>query len=317
MIINPSTLQAIYQSFEVIFDEAFQSVSPIYPKIAMELTSDTKETVFPIMNAIPGMKEIVGPMVFNNLSGKSVSIKNRDFAEGIEVGRSDIQDDRIGFYQPAIKQLGVNAAAHPDELLFGLVEEGESELCFDGQPFFSDAHPVNMDDASLGTFGNLWSKDTASGAKPLTAENFAAARAALRRMKKANGQPMVRGPLTLLVPPSMETTAAQILHSEILAPGQSFGAISNAGGSTNVLQGTADLVVSEYLESDTAWYLLAQSGPVRPFVFVKREAAQFSEQTDPSSDAVFRSNVYRYKAFCRSGAGFALPHLAIKCDGRA
>ncbi|WP_261945385.1 Mu-like prophage major head subunit gpT family protein [Paenibacillus melissococcoides] len=35
--------------------------------------------------------------------------------------RNDIEDDTIGLYNPIVQDMGQSAAAHPDELVFGLL----------------------------------------------------------------------------------------------------------------------------------------------------------------------------------------------------
>ena len=71
------------------------------------------------------------------------SIKN---VEGtrlpLKIGRSEIEDDRYGVYGPMFKQMGVDAKTHPDTLIFPLLNAGFASPCYDGQTFFSAAHPV-------------------------------------------------------------------------------------------------------------------------------------------------------------------------------
>ncbi|CAH8721337.1 Mu-like prophage major head subunit gpT family protein [Paenibacillus melissococcoides] len=58
----------------------------------------------------------------------------------VGVDRNDIEDDTIGLYNPIVQDMGQSAAAHPDELVFGLLLKGFKEKCYDKQPFFSDKH---------------------------------------------------------------------------------------------------------------------------------------------------------------------------------
>ncbi len=39
-------------------------------------------------------------------------------------------------------EMGHLARQHPDELLFGLLKSGFTELCFDGQYYFDTDHPA-------------------------------------------------------------------------------------------------------------------------------------------------------------------------------
>lgn len=69
----------------------------------------------------------------------------------------------------------------------------------------------------------------------LDATSYAAARAALSGMKGDHGQPLGIRPNLLVVPPSLETTALQILNAEQI------------NGTSNIQRGTADVYVCPWL----------------------------------------------------------------------
>src|SRR5690606_27387688 len=60
--------------------------------------------------------------------------------------RDDIRDDNLGIYRPLFEEMGMSTAAHPDRLVFELLKNGFTELCYDGQPFFDTDHPVLDED---------------------------------------------------------------------------------------------------------------------------------------------------------------------------
>lgn len=80
----------------------------------------------------------------------------------------------------------------------------------------------------------LWQLAQASRAE-LTVENFAAARAAMMVRKGDKGRVLGVNPNTLVVPPSLETAARNVLKA------------TEVEGSTNVWAGAADLIVTPYL----------------------------------------------------------------------
>lgn len=313
MIVNQQSLDAIFYNFRLLYGEAFKAVTPIYKDLCTEVSSSTREERYPWLASIKGLEEWIGPRTFQNLSSRSYSIVNKHFQQAVEVNRDDIEDDQIGLYSTSVKMLAEEAAVHPDILVHQVIESGTTATGYDGVPFWSDAHPVSLDNAGLGTYSNRFDSAT-SGARALNAGNFAFVRAQLLKMKRENGQPMVRGKLTLLVPPALETTAAQILNSEIMAPGSAFGSISTAGGSTNVLRGTADLIVSPYLTSDTRWYVLATQSVMKPFIFQNRKAPEFVSLINPGDPSVFSRNAFQFGVDYRAAAGFGVPQLAATAD---
>lgn len=70
----------------------------------------------------------------------------------------------------------------------------------------------------------------------LNATNYASARAAMHGMKGDYGRPLGLRPTLLVVPPSLEGAAMEILNAE-----------RNAAGATNVWRGTAELLVVPWL----------------------------------------------------------------------
>lgn len=151
MIINQASLGAIYNSFNTIFNEAFQGVAPQFEKVAMTVPSSVKEETYGWLGAFPKMREWLGDRQVKNLAAHGYSIKNKSWETTIGVDRDDMEDDAYGVYNPVIKELGRSAAAHYDELVFGLLPLGFNTACYDGQYFFDTDHPVGG--ASVSNFG--------------------------------------------------------------------------------------------------------------------------------------------------------------------
>jgi len=102
-------------------------------------------------------------------------------------------------------------------------------------------------DGRANTGVGLWQLAYASNTDLSNPANYGAARAAMRSIKTDSGMPF--GALTdpksayLLVPPSLEEVARQLLHSEFMA---GTGASATVATS-NIWKNSADLIVSEYL----------------------------------------------------------------------
>ncbi|QWR76298.1 Mu-like prophage major head subunit gpT family protein [Candidatus Magnetomonas plexicatena] len=143
MILNQQTLDAIYQSFSLVFDTAFNDITPLYQRIAMVVQSQTREQKYGFLGAFPRMREWVGDRVLQNISTHDFTIKNKDFESTIEVDRNDIEDDNLGIYNPIVQEFARIAATHPDELIFELFKDGTANECYDGKAFFAANHTVN------------------------------------------------------------------------------------------------------------------------------------------------------------------------------
>lgn len=292
MIINKNSLDAVFVGLSAVFNQAFAGTESYLDKLATISPSLSKEEDYCWLGSFPGMREWIGQREVNNPEAFNYAIKNRTFESTFAVGREDIEDDKLGVFKPITSQLGELAKTHPDELLFGLLKDGFSKTCYDGQYFFDTDHPVNgasvsnmqagagsawflLDttkmvkplifqkrrdykftalnkaedenvfmnneyiygvDARVNAGYGLW--QFAFGSKsPLTAENYAAARAAMRSMKSHSGRPLLINPNVLIVGPGLEDTARNLLIAQ-----------QGAAGASNVYAGTAELIITGWLD---------------------------------------------------------------------
>ena len=295
MIINRRNLAFLTTGFKAIFQNAFNTAPSVWNRLAMEVTSTGKQEIYSWLGANTRFREWIGDRQVQNFSTHDWTIKNKLFENTIGVYREDIEDDSYGLYQPLFSQLGVDAKTHADELVFALLKNGFTGLCYDGQYFFDTDHPVLAADGSTtsvsnfgGGSGTAWYLiDTGKAVKPiilqkrqdyrfvaldketddnvfwrreyiygadarlnvgyalwrlayasrqtLDATNYAAARAAMMSFTGDGGRPLNVNPTLLVVPPSLEMTARQLLNAEMI------------GSTTNVYRNTAELLVTPWL----------------------------------------------------------------------
>jgi phage major head subunit gpT-like protein len=142
MQVTPTALRALNTSFQALFSNAFDGVTPTWSKVAMEVPSTTKTNTYGWMKKMPGMREWLGDRVINNVSAASFAIANKAYEATLGIDRDDIEDDNLGIYNPMLQEMGIRAAEHPDELVWGLLPAGFTAQCYDGQFFFDTDHPV-------------------------------------------------------------------------------------------------------------------------------------------------------------------------------
>lgn len=175
LIINRSTLDGIYTSFNTLFNNAFTGVETTYGRVAMTVPSTTRSNDYRWLGKLKGMRKWIGDRAINSLAADGYKITNESFENTVGVDRDDIQDDEIGIYNPMIADLGQTAAEHPDELVWALLKSGFATECYDSQNFFDTDHPVldaNGDEQSVSNFqggsGTPWFLlDVTRAVKPL------------------------------------------------------------------------------------------------------------------------------------------------------
>jgi len=186
MLINKTTLDAMFAGFNVIYQEAFQAYKPEHERIAMVVPSTTASENYAFLGAFPKMREWIGERQYKNLLASKYAVPNKDFESTVEIPRNDIQDDKIGLFKPFVAEVGRAAASHPDELVFALLPAGFTAGCYDGQSFFSAEHKgkdakgkvidVSNMDVPASNPGNPWFLlDTSRAVKPLIFQNRKAA----------------------------------------------------------------------------------------------------------------------------------------------
>jgi len=301
MLINKANLDTIFLNLKTAFHKSWEEAPVNWPKIAMRVESSSTRNEYKWLSEFPRMRKWIGDKVIKSLEGFSYTILNDDWEATIEVDRNDIEDDNLGIYGPQARMAGYAARQLADEIVFALVNGGFKNKCYDGKTFFATNHPVgNKNVSNKGT--KALSVETFEQAQA----SFGAARTAMRKFLDDEGRPLGIMPRVLLVPPALEDTARGLMMVERLEDGK-----------PNIYKGAAEVVVDARLTSDTAWFLLDTTQPVKPLIYQERKAPIFVEQTDMASDSVFLRKKYRYGVECRGAGGYGFWQMAYGSTGTA
>lgn len=299
MLVNKQALSALFVSLKTIFNNAFQAAPSSWQKIAMEVPSNSGQNDYGWLSNFPKMRRWIGAKQVKSLEAYKYSVVNEDWEATVEVDRNHIEDDQLGIYQPQAQMAGLSAAQLPDEIVYEAVNKGFGALCYDGQYFFDTDHPVGNASVSNKSVAVL-SNATLAAAQA----GYGAARTAMKKFKDEEGRSLNILPNVLLVGPALEDTARALLTNDKLADDK-----------PNPYKGTAELVVDARIESDTAWFLLDTSKPVKPFVYQKRKAPMFVQQTNPDAEDVFNLKKYKFGVEARAAGGYGFWQLAFGSTG--
>jgi phage major head subunit gpT-like protein len=299
MLINKESLAALFVSLSAVFNKAFEAAPTQWEKIAMLVQSTSGQNDYAWLANFPRMRKWLGDKVVKSLAGHKYTIVNDDWEATVEVDRNDIDDDNLGIYGPQAQSAAMSAKQLPDEIVFDLVNNGFTAQCYDGQYFFDTDHAVAGDSVS-----NKITAALSVATQAAAIASYGAARTAMRKFKDEDGRPLNITPTILLVPPALEDIARALLTSDRLDDGK-----------TNPYKGTAELVVDARLTSDTAWFLLDTSKPVKPFIYQERKKPVFVQQTDPQADGVFQRKKFLFGAEARAAGGYGLWQLALGSTG--
>lgn len=246
------------------FDREVRSYVPLYTRICRTFPSDGLDEKYVARGAVAGMREWVGPRVFNTLRAADFTVVNRHWEGGLEIQKTDIDDDRLDFYGDLLADLGAEAAAKPDELLVDLILNGDTATTWDGQFFFDTDHAWG----DSGSQSNDLTHAAATGTTPTATEwkdSFHEARLKLMTYKNDQGKFFNRAiagslkNLVVLVPPDQSVVAREALQSTI---------ISN---SSNVVVDAPTVWDVPQLTEQPVYYIVDLSGALRPFIFQARK----------------------------------------------
>lgn len=264
MAIDIASAQVKLRDLTAKFDNRVAAATPFYPSVCYDASSVRTSEKYGWIGNMPGMREWLGERQFSELRAANFVLENKHWESSLLIKKTDLADDNLGQYGPVLEQLGIEAAHHPDELWFSVLEQGESTACFDGQFFFDTDHVWG----NSGTQSNDITSTVVSTSAPTVAEIKTAIRKMIRTMLafkndqgKLYNRPTVGrlNDLTLLVPLALRDLVYDALESEL---------ISN---SSNVVVDRPNIVSSPYLTSDVKLYLFKTGEAVKPFVFQRRE----------------------------------------------
>jgi phage major head subunit gpT-like protein len=299
MIVNATNITNIFINLKTTFNKAFDAAPAIWQKIAMLVPSGGSENQYNWLSYFPRMRKWMGDKVVKSLEAFKYTIVNDDWEATVEVDRNHIEDDNLGIYAPQAQMAGFSAKQLPDEIVIDLVNGGFTNLCYDGQYFFDTDHAVAG--ASVSNKGTaVLSCATLAAAQA----SFGAARTAMKKFKNDEGQPLNITPNILFVPPALEDTALVLKNNERLEDGKQ-----------NPYKGTFEVVVDARLTSDTAWFLLDTTKPVKPFIYQERKKPVFVQQIDPQADDVFTRKKFKFGAEARAAGGYGFWQLAYGSTG--
>lgn len=299
MLVNKQNLAEIFVNLKTTFHNAFAAAPSQWQKIAMLVPSTGSQEDYGWLSSFPRMKKWIGEKHVKSLAAFKYSIVNDDWEATVEVDRNHIEDDKLGIYKPQAEMAGASAAQLPDEIVMDLVNQGFTNLCFDGQAFFDTDHEV-----AGASVSNKGTAALSVATQAAVIASYGAARTAMRKFKDDEGRPLNVNPNVLLVPPALEAIALAIVNNDRLDDGKA-----------NPYKGTAEVVVDARLTSDTAWFLLDTTKAVKPFIYQERKAPVFVSQTDMNADDVFSRKQYKFGAEARAAGGYGFWQLAYGSTG--
>ena len=185
MQINQATLSNLRVKFSSDFAKGYAIAKTWYDKVSYTVPSDGTSNIYGWMAELPEMREWAGERLVANLKEHAYTLSNKRWELTYAVNADAIKDDKLAIYAQHFTQLGSRTKKHPDIVTRDAMRNGQNNICYNGNPFFSTTHPIDPYNIGLGTYSNYESTGRA-----LTPANFEYVRALMMNYKGESGTPL-------------------------------------------------------------------------------------------------------------------------------
>jgi len=320
-----ATVQAFFTAFEVRFQELYGTTPVFWPEFATMIPSATEQQSYAWIGKTKKMRLWLGSRVTTEPAPLTYTLVNQPYEDTESLDKFRWADDIHGIYAPIQQRMAAQAAKWPDHQFRDLLQNrgaqtGAAQIGTDGLTHFHTAHPVNLYDASFGTYCNDFTGGVSVGGiivgGALTPQGYTTLRQEMMQRKGEDGEPLGIIPNLLVVPPQLEGAAKMILEAEFFAP-QTYantGLGTNVGAMQNTYRNSAKMIVVPELglNDATGWYLFDTTKAVKPLIFQQREAPSFVYRVSEQDPMVFDQHRYVYGVEARGAFGWSLPFLSSK-----
>lgn len=166
MAITVGYINALKTTVSLAFNKYLNTAAPTYKSFTMEVPSSAGANFYPKLVELPGFREWHGSRVIHRLDAAGMAIRNRTFEQTISISREDMEDNNTGFLVPAVGQIGADAAALPDKLVYEQLQSGFAKKGMDGQYFFDADHETFDENGKTISYSNIGTPLTGETAGP-------------------------------------------------------------------------------------------------------------------------------------------------------
>ncbi len=291
-------LVTLRKGLNAAFVKAFNNAedpADVMPFI-METNSTSDKESYGWLGQSPSLTEWVDERKLKSLGEFDYEIPNKDFEATLSVDRNALKDDQLGNVQIRINDLARKARIHPRKLFIEALVDGTTELCYDGQPFFSASHQ----EGESGVQSNLQT-GTGSTLAQIKAD-IDTAEATMLSYKDDTGEPWNEGEVKIGV-----VCPVQLKNQFI-----ELNTLRLINNSDNAMKGRiSQITYSSRLTDANDWYIADISDGMKPIIKQNRQNPEFNS-LEGDSDAGFMRKKYLYGIDYRVGFGYGLWQKMIK-----
>ena len=272
--------QLILKDYKQIFDDSYAKQAEEYTAFCNVKTMDSSYDRYGQITGLGSLYKIAeGESVPQEsfTQGNEKFIYPEDYGLALAITEDMYEDDKTGIMKKGFQELGKSAAYTKELLCWDLLNSGfvtSVRVGIDGGALFSNHTLIGG-----GTYSNT------AGAAALSNTSLQAAYNVFDKMVNEKGVPTPIKPSLLICPPEKRFLAETYLKNEY-DPEETISGIINTVGNKGV-----SFMVSHYLTSTTAWFLLTDKANHDLNFFVRKPIALKNFDEPRKRIAVFQATM--------------------------
>ena len=298
-LISKDKLISAYVGWNTVFNDALTKAAANWKVVAMETRSDNPVEEYKWLNQVPQMRKWAGDRVIEKLSAEGIKITSYDWANGVEVERDDLRDDKLGMVEKRVRACATAGVDAINREVFTTLNNGFTALggkTYDGQFLIDTDHTASTEGGQASQSNH--------GTAVLSETSLPAAIQQMMGIKDDKGQFLNIFPTKLLTGIALWATARRLLVAD-----------EATDGSTNLNKGIVEHVVSPYITGNK-WFLVDDRSGLLPIIVQMRQDAEFRAPVDDMNTfaAFIRKTLY-FGADMTFGIGLGLWQTIYGSDG--
>lgn len=279
---NPS----LVAGFRTIFVETYQNTPLVLDDFIERVESNAASEDYGMLGAFPQVRRMDGERRPKQLGTSKFTIENEEWEATLEISYKDLKFNRLADKNLIVRAMARNARRFPQRLAMDLIIA--NGIGYDGQNFFDTDH----EEGESGTQSNV----ITAGSGAVDETNLSSALASLATFKDEAGEVKYEDvEAVVLVNPADAVAARKLLVAQ-----------QGSNGSTNVMEGTAKLVVSGRVPTNR-WYVANVGAGVKPIIYQEAEFIEFEaleNRPDANNHESFMRKKNYYGPYILANAGY-------------
>lgn len=133
------------------FRKGLAKKQPEWQKFAGYMPSTAASNTYAWLTAFTGFVLWTGQRIHKTFNQAAYTVPNDLYTNTMDVKRTDFDDNNLGMFSGIAEAHGETVIDHQNKIMYQLLKDGFSSVCYDGQYFFDTDHPIYPNVDGTGT----------------------------------------------------------------------------------------------------------------------------------------------------------------------